>query len=297
MPELMDGIIVADKPSGWTSHDAVNKLRRLANTRKVGHLGTLDPMATGVLPLVIGRATRLAQFYTHSDKVYDARVRFGYSTDTYDAEGTATSVPSEPALDAEDLERHLDAFRGEFLLRPPPVSAKKIRGVPAYKLARQHVEVELKPVPVHVHELKLVEIEGAEAHLTAHCSAGTYLRSIAHELGQAMRCGAHLTALRRVRSGDFSIEQARTLGELEALAAEGRLAEALIAAGDLLPEFPSVIVDPATAGQVRQGRDFHVSPFRVVPGTRYVKALSGDGDLLAIGEAKLPNIYHPVVVL
>jgi len=297
MTEPMDGIIVADKPSGWTSHDAVNKLRRLANTRKVGHLGTLDPMATGVLPLVIGRATRLAQFYTHSDKVYDARVRFGYSTDTYDAEGTATSVPSEPVLDAEELERHLDAFRGEFLLRPPPVSAKKIRGVPAYKLARQNVAVELKPVPVQVHELKLVDIKGAEAHLTAHCSAGTYLRSIAHELGQALRCGAHLTALRRLRSGDFSIEQARTLGELEALAAEGRLEEALITAGDLLPEFPSVIVDPATAGQVRQGRDFHVSPFRVVQGTRYVKALSGDGDLLAIGEAKLPNIYHPVVVL
>ena len=297
MTEPMDGIIVADKPSGWTSHDAVNKLRRLADTRKVGHLGTLDPMATGVLPLVIGRATRLAQFYTHSDKVYDARVRFGYATDTYDAEGTATSVPCELVLDAEELERHLDAFRGEFLLRPPPVSAKKIRGVPAYKLARQNVEVELKPVPVHVHELKLVEIDGAEAHLTAHCSAGTYLRSIAHELGQALRCGAHLTALRRLRSGDFSIEQARTIPELEALAVEGRLEAALIAAGDLLPEFPSVVLDPATAGQVRQGRDFHVSPFRVVQGTRYVKALSGDGDLLAIGEAKLPNIYHPVVVL
>ena len=219
MTEPMDGIIVVDKPSGWTSHDVVNKLRRLANTRKVGHLGTLDPMATGVLPLVIGRATRLAQFYTHSDKTYDARVRFGFSTNTYDAEGTATSMPCELALDAEELERHLDAFRGEFLLRPPPVSAKKIRGVPAYKLARQNVEVELKPVPVQVHELTLVTIEGSEARLLARCSAGTYLRSIAHELGQSVRCGAHLSALRRVRSGDFSIEQARTLEELEALAA------------------------------------------------------------------------------
>jgi len=293
----MDGIIVADKPAGWTSHDAVNKLRRIANTRKAGHLGTLDPMATGVLPLVIGRATRLAQFYTHSDKVYDARVRFGFSTDTYDAEGTATSEPCEPALNDEELERHLDAFRGEFLLRPPPVSAKKIRGVPAYKLVRKKIDVELKPVPVQVHELKLAGIEGAEVHLVAHCSAGTYLRSIAHELGQATRCGAHLSALRRLRSGDFTIEQARTIRELEALAAEGRLEEALIPASDLLPEFPAVVVDPATAGQVRQGRDFHVSPFRVGQGTRYVKALSGDGDLLAIGEAKLPNIYHPVVVL
>jgi len=297
MTEPMDGIIVVDKPSGWTSHDAVNKLRRLANTRKVGHLGTLDPMATGVLPLVIGRATRLAQFYTQSEKVYDARVRFGFSTDTYDAEGTATSAPCEPALEAEELERHLGAFRGEFLLRPPPVSAKKVRGVPAYKLARQKLEVELKPVPVQVHELTLMEIAGSEARLVAHCSAGTYLRSIAHELGQAMRCGAHLSGLRRTRSGNFSIDQARTLAELERLASEDRLGEALIRAGDLLPEFPAVVVDVATAGQVRQGRDFHVSPFRITQGTRYVKALSGDGDLLAIGEAKLPNIYHPVVVL
>jgi tRNA pseudouridine55 synthase len=297
MAEAMDGIIVVDKPQGWTSHDAVNKLRRLANTRKVGHLGTLDPMATGVLPLVIGRATRLAQFYVRSDKVYDARVRFGYSTDTYDAEGTATSEPCEPVLIREALESYLDAFRGEFLQQPPPVSAKKIRGVPAYKLARQHVEVDLKPVPVEVSELKIEQIEGAEVRLVAHCSAGTYMRSIAHELGQATHFGAHLSALRRTRSGDFTIEQARTIGELETLAAEERLGEALIPAGDLLPDFPPVTVDAATAGQLRQGRDFAVSPFRVLPGTRYVKALSGAGELLAIGEAKLPHIYHPVVVL
>lgn len=293
----MDGIIVVDKPQGWTSHDAVGKMRRLANTRKVGHLGTLDPMATGVLPLVIGRATRLAQFYVRSDKVYDARVRFGYSTDTYDADGTATSALVDPVLDSETLERKLEPFRGEFLLRPPAVSAKKIQGVPAYRLARQQIEIEMKPVPVEVFELKLVEIEGPEARLWAHCSAGTYMRSIAHELGQAMGCGAHLSALRRERSGDFAIDQARTIPMLEALAAEGRLAEALIPSSSLLPAFPAVIVDPATAGSVRHGRDFAVSPFRVELGTRYVKAVSAEGDLLAIGEARLPHIYHPVVVL
>jgi len=293
----MDGIIVVDKPQGWTSHDAVGKMRRLANTRKVGHLGTLDPMATGVLPLVIGRATRLAQFYVRSDKVYDARVRFGYSTDTYDAAGTATSAPVDPVLDREAIERKLEPFRGEFLLRPPAVSAKKIQGVPAYRLARQQVAVEMKPVPVEVFELKLLEIEGPEARIWAHCSAGTYLRSIAHELGQAMGWGAHLSALRRERSGDFPIEQARTIPDLEALAAEGRLAEALIPASSLLPAFPAVIIDPATAGLVRHGQDFAVSPFRVELGTRYVKAVSTEGDLLAIGEAKLPHIYHPVVVL
>ena len=293
----MDGIIVVDKPQGWTSHDAVGKMRRLANTRKVGHLGTLDPMATGVLPLVIGRATRLAQFYVRSDKVYDARVRFGYSTDTYDAAGTATSAPVDPVLYREAIERKLEPFRGEFLLRPPAVSAKKIQGVPAYRLARQQVAVEMKPVPVEVFELKLLEIEGPEARIWAHCSAGTYMRSIAHELGQAMGWGAHLSALRRERSGDFPIEQARTIPDLEALAAEGRLAEALIPASSLLPAFPAVIIDPATAGLVRHGQDFAVSPFRVELGTRYVKVVSTEGDLLAIGEAKLPHIYHPVVVL
>jgi tRNA pseudouridine55 synthase len=253
-------------------------------------------MATGVLPLVIGRATRLAQFYLRSDKVYDARVRFGFSTDTYDREGTATSSPMEPVLKRETLEPRLEVFRGEFLLRPPPVSAKKIQGVPAYRLARQQITVELKPVPVHVYELKLLEVDGAEVRLWAHCSAGTYMRSIAHELGQAMGCGAHLSALRRMRADDFSIEHARTLTELEKLAAEGRLAEALIPASALLPGFPAVVMDDTTAGLVKQGRDFPVSPFRVEAGTRYVKAVSTSGELVAIGEAKLPHIYHPVVV-
>jgi tRNA pseudouridine55 synthase len=295
--EAMDGIIVVDKPAGWTSHDAVNRMRRLAGTRKVGHLGTLDPMATGVLPLVIGRATRLAQFFMRSDKVYDARVRFGYSTNTYDREGTATSGPMTPVLTREMLEHNLQAFRGEFLLRPPPVSAKKVQGTPAYRLARRQIEVELQPVPVQVYELNLVALEGLEAHLWARCSAGTYMRSIAHELGEAMGCGAHLSALRRVRAGDFSIEQARSMEELDTLAREGRLNEALISASNLLPEFPSVIVDHTTAGQVRQGRDFPVSPFRAGASARYVKAISTDGQLVAIGEAKLPHIYHPVVVL
>jgi tRNA pseudouridine55 synthase len=293
----MDGIIVVDKPAGWTSHDAVNRMRKLAGTRKVGHLGTLDPMATGVLPLVVGRATRLAQFYMRSDKVYDAHVRFGFSTNTYDREGTLTSSPVNIVLTRETLEQNLQAFRGEFLLRPPPVSAKKVQGTPAYRLARQNIEVELKPVPVQVYELNLVALEGPEASLWARCSAGTYMRSIAHELGEAMGCGAHLSALRRVRAGDFSIEQARSMEQLDELAREGRLNEALIPASELLPEFPSVIVDDLTAGQVRQGRDFPASPFRARSGARYVKAVSIDGRLVAIGEAKLPHIYHPVVVL
>ncbi|PYT28553.1 MAG: tRNA pseudouridine(55) synthase TruB [Acidobacteria bacterium] len=294
----MDGIIVVDKPEGWTSHDAVNNVRRLANTRRVGHLGTLDPMATGVLPVVIDRATRLAQFYLRNDKIYDAWVRFGYSTDTYDREGTATSVLTDPVIKREALEDRLEAFRGEFLLAPPAVSAKKVGGVPAYRFARQNVAVALKAVPVHVYALKVLDVEGPEAHLWVHCSSGTYLRSIAHELGQAMGSGAHLSRLRRLRSGEFSIEQAHTLTELESMAAaEGNLADALIPVTGLLAEFPTVVIDDVTAGLIRQGRDFAVSPFRAQAGTRYVKAVSSGGELLAIGEAKLPHLYHPVVVL
>jgi tRNA pseudouridine55 synthase len=293
----MDGAIVVDKPEGWTSHDVVGKSRRILGTKKIGHLGTLDPIATGVLPLVIGRATRLAQFYTSSDKIYEAVIRFGFSTDTYDRAGTPTSPETEPAIDAADLETRMAQFRGDLMQVPPPVSAKKVAGVRAYKLARQNVAFELRASPVHVYELALLEVTGSLARVRTHCSGGTYLRSIAHELGQAMGCGAHLQELRRTASGEFKIEQARTIAQLEVLAAEGSLAEALIPAGQLLPAFPAVFVDTGTVTQIRQGRNFPASPFRTDAGSRYVKAVSREGDLVAIGEACLPNIYHPVVVL
>lgn len=293
----LDGVIVVDKSAGWTSHDVVNKIRRLTGTRRVGHLGTLDPIATGVLPLVIGRATRLAQFYTRSDKVYDAVVRFGYSTDTYDRAGTPTSPQLEPALDPQDLEKHLARFRGDIMQTPPPVSAKKVAGERAYRLARRQKPVELAPVAVQVFDLTLVELAGCDARVRAHCSAGTYMRSIAHDWGQAVGCGAHLGDLRRVASGDFELTHARTIEQLELLSAGGRLEEALIPAAKLLPEFPPVMVDELLAGQIRQGRNFPVSPFRAQAGAKYVKAVSRQGELIAIGEARLPNLYHPVVVL
>jgi tRNA pseudouridine55 synthase len=293
----VDGAIIVDKPQGWTSHDVVGKLRRLADTKRVGHLGTLDPIATGVLPLVIGRATRLAQFYTRSDKIYRAVVCFGYATETYDRAGAPTSPETAPEIDREDLERRLEAFRGEFLQTPPPVSAKKVDGVRAYKLARRNVAVELAPVPVEVYDLKLVSLEGSEAVLEAHCSGGTYMRSIAHDLGRDMGCGAHLRDLRRLASGEFRIEQARTIEQLTALAEEGRMAEALVAAGEMLPDFPAVYVDDLVVNHIRQGRNFPVSPFRTQRGGRYVKAISRGGELVAIGEAVLPNLYHPAVVL
>ena len=293
----MDGVIVVDKEEGWTSHDVVSKMRGIARTKKIGHLGTLDPIATGVLPLVIGRATRLAQFYTRSDKIYEATVRFGFATDTYDRGGSPTSPVTEPAVGAEDLERLLDNFRGAIMQAPPPVSAKKVDGVRAYQLARRQMPVDLPPAPVRIYELTLLEVRGSEARLRARCSGGTYLRSIAHDLGQALGCGAHLRDLRRMASAEYTLEQAHTIPQLQQLADENRLEEALIPSARMLPDFPSVYVEQPAAGQIRQGRNFPVSPFRVQQGTRYVKAVSGDGELIAIGEAVLPNLYHPSVVL
>ena len=275
----------------------VNKVRRIAGTRKVGHLGTLDPLATGVLPLVIGRATRLAQFYRRNDKVYEGVVHFGYTTSTYDADGERTSEEVPAALDRGQVEAAFGRFLGAFEQVPPPVSAKKIAGRPAYELARKQQPVELSPVPVEVYSLDILGIEGCEVSLRVHCSAGTYLRSIAHEAGHALGFGAFLKSLRRTASGDFKIESARTLEELAALAAEGRLEDALIPAAQLLPEFPLETVDAITAGQIRNGRDFRVSPFQARRGARYVKAVSSHGDLIAIGEARLPHLYHPVLVL
>jgi tRNA pseudouridine55 synthase len=293
----VDGVIVVDKEEGWTSHDVVSKMRGIASTRRIGHLGTLDPIATGVLPLVIGRATRLAQFYTRSDKIYEALIRFGFATDTYDRGGSPTSPETEPHIDGEDLERLLDDFRGEILQAPPPVSAKKVDGVRAYTLARRQMPVDLPRAPVSIHQLTLLEVRGSEARLRAHCSGGTYMRSIAHDLGQALGCGAHLRDLRRLASAEFKLEQAHTIPQLQQLATEGRLGEVLIPASGTLPDFPTVYVEPLTAGQIRQGRNFPVSPFRVQAGTRYVKAVLSDGELIAIGEAVLPNLYHPAVVL
>ena len=293
----MDGAIVIDKPEGWTSHDVVNKVRRIAQTKKIGHLGTLDPIATGVLPLVIGRATRLAQFYTRSDKIYEGAIRFGWATTSYDRQGEQVGERCEPEMDPDALDRALEGFRGEFLQTPPPVSAKKIAGRRAYELARKDIAVELAPAAVHVYELAVLEIDWPVVRVRVHCSGGTYVRSIAHDLGVALGCGANLADLRRVASGEFEIAEARTIEQLESLAASERLIDALIPMAQLMPQFPAIFVDDLTASQIRNGRNFHGSPFRAQPAAKYVKAVTGGGALVAVGEAVLPNVYHPAVVL
>ena len=191
----------------------------------------------------------------------------------------------------------LHAFRGKFWQTPPPVSAKKIKGVPAYKLARKQESVELAAVEVDVKELIVHELTGDTVRLSVRCSAGTYIRSIAHDLGQTLGCGAILTSLRRTASGEFRVSDAKTIAELEELSSAGRIGEAVIPSAKLLGEFPSAFLDETEEAHIRQGRDFRTSPFVVPPGAPFVKAISFSGELISIGQLKFPNVYHPMMVL
>ena len=291
-----DGVIVVAKPRGMTSHDVVNRVRRISGIRRIGHLGTLDPLAEGVLPLVVGQATRLAPYLGGGDKEYQATIRFGYSTSTYDREGERTSGIVEPSFSAAELEAALAGFRGSIRQTPPPVSAKKVGGIPAYELARKGRPPKLAPVEVTVHRLELREFHLPTAVLLVRCTAGTYVRAIAHELGQKLGCGGVLEELRRTVSGPFEQSQSHTLDALAEMAVAGRLAEAVLPCSGLLPEFPAEVIDALTENHIRQGRNFRISPFRAQAGARFVKAVSHEGDLVAIGEAQAPNFYHPVVV-
>src|SRR5581483_1769750 len=244
----MNGIVLIDKPAGCTSHDVVNRWRRWANTKRVGHLGSLDPMATGLLVLITGTATRLARFFEKAEKTYLAEITFGLVSDTYDADGRVTATGVALPGDAA-IEPALEYFRGKILQTPPPVSAKKIRGVPAYKLARKQIPVELEPVEVEITQLAIEQREENTLSVRASCSAGTYMRSLAHDLGQRLGCGAILTKLRRTRAGEFGIEQAKTVDEIDQLASSGRLSEALIPSTQLLTQFPAEYVDATVETQ------------------------------------------------
>jgi len=292
----MNGLILIDKAAGCTSHDMVNRWRKIAGTKRAGHLGTLDPMATGLLVMMTGTATRLAQFYGKSEKTYLAQITLGAISNTYDADGdvSETGAPLPPP---ESIFAALNQFRGKFLQTPPAVSAKKIAGVPAYKLARQKVEVNLAPVEVEVQRLEVRGLEGDKLAILVSCSAGTYIRSIAHDLGRVLGCGALLSCLRRTQAGEYSVDDARTIDQLAVLATEKRLEEALIPMAKMLPNIPSEHVDLLIESQIRQGRDFRTSPFVVPTGAPLVKALSRRGELIAIGELKIPNLYHPTTVL
>jgi tRNA pseudouridine55 synthase len=294
---LMNGLVLIDKPAGCTSHDVVNRWRKLADTKRVGHLGTLDPMATGLLVLMTGRVTRLAQYLGDGGKTYVAEITFGLVSDTYDIEGVITETGVRAPSDVALVHRAVDRFRGRFRQTPPAISAKKVHGVAAYKLARKQIPVDLKPVEVEVKRMEIQSLAPEMIELVVTCSAGTYIRSIAHDLGQQLGCGAVLSKLRRIQSGEFTIEQARTLEEFAQLAEAGRLSDAVIPPARLLPRLAAEHFDSVAEAQIRQGRDFRTSPFVVPPGAKFVKALSHSGELIAIGELIIPNFYHPATVL
>lgn len=255
----MNGLLVIDKPAGITSHDVVGRLRRITGEKSIGHLGTLDPMATGVLPLLLGKYTRLAQFFSTAEKTYTGTIRFGFSTDTYDAEGEATGPDSSGALISsltlEGIRRVASRFHGEMDQMPPAFSAKKIAGTPAYKLAREGKPVELKTAKVNIPIFEITALEGAEASFTMSISAGGYVRSVAHELGQDLGCGAHLSSLRRTHAGVFTLSGAHSLDGLAPLTGNlDALEAACIHPRSLLPQMPAVTGDPQALGRLRNGR-------------------------------------------
>jgi tRNA pseudouridine55 synthase len=289
----MNGVLVIDKPQGLTSHDVVNRVRRILGQRSVGHLGTLDPAATGVLPLVTGNLTRLAQFYTRSEKVYEGIIRFGFATDTYDADGQATAPPRDVRLDLDQLRELAADFRGVIEQMPPPFSAKKIAGVPAYKLARKKQEVTLKQVTVKINELEILGVKDDQASFRARVSSGTYMRSLAHDMGQRLGCGAHLASLRRTAVAEFVIDDAHTLEELEEAIRQGSAEDIFVHPRKLLSQFPSVTATDENVSLIRAGRAVNLPEMSRAP---LVKVFRGQRELIAIATRVAGTLFHAGIV-
>ena len=291
----MNGLLVIDKPGGITSHDVVNRLRRITGERSIGHLGTLDPLATGVLPLLIGKFTRLAQYFSASEKSYTGTIRFGFATDTYDAAGEPVGRQMHPSLNLDEIRAAAARFHGEMEQMPPPYSAKKVGGTPAYKLARAGKSVELKQAKVTIQSFQITSLAGEEASFAMSISAGGYVRSVAHELGQDLGCGAHLCSLCRTQAGVFTLGDAHTLEELEPLAGDLlRLESLCIHPRSLLAEMPSVTGDDFSLGRLRNGAQANLPEFSHAS---LVKVFAGQRELVGIARRVAGTLFQPVVVM
>lgn len=276
-----------------TSHDVVARVRRATDESSIGHLGTLDPMATGVLPLLLGKYTRLAQFFGALEKTYTGTIRFGFATDTYDAEGQPTGESVPVSLTLEQVRSAAAPFYGEIEQMPPPFSAKKIGGKKAYELARAGETPKLKPAKITIKAFEITALEGDTAAFAMTVSAGGYVRSVAHELGIALGCGAHLASLRRVAAGPFLIEDAIPLAEIEAQTS-GELEEKMPHPRALLPDLPSVTADAFSVGRLRNGAAVNLPEFGSAP---MVKIFEGQRNLIAIGRRLAGTLFQPIVVL
>jgi tRNA pseudouridine55 synthase len=306
----MDGLILVDKPQNFTSHDIVLKIRNILNIKKVGHYGTLDPLATGLLLLALGKATRFFPFYSTTDKVYEGLIRLGFSTDTYDSAGKPTSSEEKNYPQKDNLLKSMKKFEGEILQLPPPYSAKKYKGKPLYALVREKKEFELRPSKVFIHFFQLIKYNPPLLEFKAKCSSGTYIRSLAHDLGEGLGCRAHLSELIRTDVGNFNIKESRSIGEIKGLADAGKIDEFLIPFESLLPEFPKIILKERGSALVKNGN--LVSPENIQKiildesssadispkGEGVFRMFSLEGKFLALAK-KMPekNCFHPFLVV
>jgi tRNA pseudouridine55 synthase len=291
----VNGLFVIDKPTGITSHDVVSRLRRITGEKSIGHLGTLDPMATGVLPLLLGKYTRLAQYFSSAEKHYTGSIRFGFATNTYDAEGSPVGPQTDPLLVLDQIRVAAAHFHGELQQMPPPFSAKKIAGTPAYKLARAGKPVDLKPASIIIDSFEITGLEAETATFTMAISAGGYVRSVAHELGQIVGCGAHLASLHRTRAGVFTLDDARALDELQPLTGNPAALEAMsVHPRTLLQHMPSVTADEQTLGRMRNGAQANLAEFS---SARLVKVFASQRDLFAIAQRVAGTLFQPIVVM
>ncbi len=291
----MNGLIILDKPPGITSHDCVALVRRITGEKSIGHLGTLDPMATGVLPLLLGKYTRLAQFFGQAEKQYTGTIRFGFATDSFDAEGVPSTNPAPLLKTLSELQELSRQFHGPIDQMPPVYSAKKINGVPAHKLARAGVDVPVKPARITIHHFELLTLEGDACTFAITVSAGGYVRSVAHELGLLAGCGAHLSSLRRVRAGAFLLDQAIDVEALKALAEDREAIErSLPHPRTLLPDMPCVTIDDQTAGRIRNGMQVNLPEFS---NASLVKVFTSPTELIAITKRVAGTLMQPIVVM
>jgi tRNA pseudouridine55 synthase len=290
----VNGFLIVDKPSGVTSFSMVSLVRRLTGVRRVGHAGTLDPLASGVLPVAVGQATRFIEYMDDALKTYHGAVRLGEATDTYDAAGVVTAGSDASGVTAAAIEQALAEFVGEIEQTPPVYSAIKVAGKPLYRYAREGADVAPAPRRVHVERAMLLGFGDGVAEIEVRCGKGTYIRSIAHDLGRRLGCGAHLAGLRRTSSGGFGLDEARTRDELSALAGEGRLKEAMLAPDRAVERRPAVIFEGEHTADVWSGRDVALAVSRPV---ELCRAYSAEGDFLGVLRRRGAGVWHPEKVL
>ncbi|MGI9056057.1 MAG: tRNA pseudouridine(55) synthase TruB [Pyrinomonadaceae bacterium] len=301
---MFDGILIIDKPEGWTSHDVVGKMRKILKIKRIGHTGTLDPFATGVLVILVGKATRLAQFLDKDKKSYEAEIAFGFETDTGDRTGSAKcKVQSAKSVSVEDVEKILPEFRGEILQTPPMYSAKKIEGKKLYELARKGIEIERQPVKVKIYDLEIIKdtqnskLKTQNFVLRVACSAGTYIRTLAEDIGRRLETGAHLAELRRTRAGKFDLSKAVTLEELDKIVTENRLNKITISMNEAISHLPQFVLSEEEIMKTRNGLRLKKENFDANDGEN-VRMIDENENLLAVGIFdKTEKTVQPKIVL